>query len=310
MAATTETSFTIIICTRNRREELRRTLERVSAVAGQRTAAWSLLVVDNGSTDGTAELVTSLATHFPIPVRHVVEERLGIASARSRGLQECATPVATYLDDDVTLAPGWMLAVERAFLDPDVTGFGGRILPLFPSNAPADYMRAVTSERCGSTGLFDLGDATQPLGQGLPGGYPHGANMGFRTSAGRVIGGFRPAFGWGRADIPGEETDFFARLAQSGGKLLYLPDAQVLHHLQPDKVGWEYLRRWHIGYGRASVLMRPKPAPWMRALKLIEQASVWLRYSCVLLVDRSRSSSRPYRKVWQAEGRIAELLGR
>ena len=302
--------FTIVVCTRNRRSELLRLLESLRGIAASRSAAWSVLVVDNASSDGTPEMVASLASGYPLPLGCVVEPQLGIASARSRGLAECGSGVVAYLDDDVTLSAGWMLAMEDAFGDDSVAGVGGRIIPIFPPNAPADYVRAVTVERCGSTGLYDLGEEVRELGPDRSGGYPHGANMAFRRDAGHAIGGFRAAFGWGRADIPGEETDFFARLARAGGRIVYVPKACVQHHLQANKVGWDYLRKWHQGYGHASVLMRPKPPAWLRWIKIVEQSSVWLRYSIVLLFIRGGSRLRPCRKVWQAEGRIAELLAR
>ncbi len=301
-------SFTIVVCTRNRCGELRRLLDNLAEEVVQSTSTWDVLVVDNGSTDDTRSVVADVARTFPVPLRVALEPELGIAHARNRGIEEAGGDVLVYLDDDVTVRKGWFLALETEFSDSSIDAAGGPVFPHFPNNAPTDYVRAVTGDRCGSTGLYDLGADALELSAAL--GAPRGANMALRASLLERVGRFQTSLGWGREQLPGEETDLFVRCFRLGARVRYSPAMAVDHFLQADKVGWDYLRRWHIGYGRASVRMRPRPPAWLLAAKLAEQSLVWMRFSVVALFQRDRRSSRPYRKVWQAEGRIAELLGR
>jgi glycosyltransferase involved in cell wall biosynthesis len=302
--------FSIIVCTRNRRNDLVRLLDSIARESAGRRAAWDVLVVENASEDATRDDVQALAGAYPLPLACVSEERLGLSHARNRGIAEARGDVLVFLDDDITLGPTWFAALEENFADPTVDGAGGPVTPIFPPNAPHEYVRAVLAERCGSTGIYQHGDERREIVPGDPIGAPRGGNMAVRAKIARDVGGFNVMLGWGVRQIPGEETDFFARCQRAGHRIWYLPGTGVMHHLQPDKVGWEYLRRWHIGYGRASVLMRPRPSWPMRLVKAAGQAATWLRFGGVLLFDRSRSSLRPYRKRWQAQGRMAQLLGR
>jgi glycosyltransferase involved in cell wall biosynthesis len=302
-------SFTIVVCTRNRMGDLRRLLDNLAERCCERNSAWDVVVVDNASTDGTAAFVEGLSREFPLRLRVVREMELGLSHARNRGIREASGAVLVFLDDDIAVRVGWFRAYEHCFQDPEASGGGGPVHPHFPKCAATDYVRAVMADRCGSTGYYDLGTVPLVLNLAMQ-GAPRGGNMALTASVLQRVGPFRTTLGWGREQVPGEETDLFARCAKIGSSVRYLPDAAVDHYLQPEKVGWDYLRTWHIGYGRASVRMRPRLGPLMRGGLLLEQAITWLRYSALLLYDRSRTTARPYRKVWQAQGRIAELLGR
>ncbi len=79
------------------------------------------IVVDNASTDGTAQA----ATRFP-GVRVVREERKGLTHARQRGLQEARGDLLAYIDADSRISPMWAERIERAFgNDPGVVCLSG-----------------------------------------------------------------------------------------------------------------------------------------------------------------------------------------
>jgi len=139
-------------------------------------------------------------------------------------------------------------------------------------------------------------------------GYPRGGNMAIRAAAIEDVGDFDVALGWGKHQIPAEETELFARMCAAGHRIWYVPEAHVLHRFQIEKVNWAYLKRWHRGYGRASVIMKGRPSAGRRLLRVADQLVTWLRYSLVVALDRRRASAKPSRKKWQAEGRIAQLL--
>jgi len=91
---------TVVICTRDRPEELDRCLDAVGAVA---YPSFDVLVVDNGS---SASGVRAIAQRWG--ARCVVEPRPGLSRARNRGAREARGELVAYLDDDARPEPGWL----------------------------------------------------------------------------------------------------------------------------------------------------------------------------------------------------------
>ncbi|NIA21534.1 MAG: glycosyltransferase [Anaerolineaceae bacterium] len=85
--------ITVCIPTYNRREFLREALDSVFA---QTWTDFEVLVVDDGSTDGTAEMIEG----YGRPVRYLYQENRGDAAARNRLLAETRTPLVAWLDSD------------------------------------------------------------------------------------------------------------------------------------------------------------------------------------------------------------------
>jgi glycosyltransferase involved in cell wall biosynthesis len=94
---------TVAIVTRNRREELRRALR--SAIA--QTVACELVVVDDGSQDGTAEMV---AAEFPAVCLHRCEQREGTLVQRNRAVRLARAPIVFFLDDDAAFSSEHVVA--------------------------------------------------------------------------------------------------------------------------------------------------------------------------------------------------------
>src|SRR5688500_14384398 len=94
---------TVAICTWNRAGYLRRAVE---SVVGQVPRGVEVLVVDDGSTDGTGELLVELGRVYP-QVVVVREERLGVSYARNRAMEMAKGDVVVFLDDDGWAEGGW-----------------------------------------------------------------------------------------------------------------------------------------------------------------------------------------------------------
>lgn len=299
--------FSVIICSRNRSEDLGRTLRELLAALESAAEDWEVVVVDNASTDDTSEVARRALGNGGIVV---VEERLGLSHARNRGVREASGDVLVFIDDDITVGDTWVETYERVFRDPDVAAAGGPVVNVFPEGSDEGFVRAVMNDGGSGTGHFAPGCGRTEVHPGQSPGYPRGGNMAMRAAALDSVGEFNVELGWGKRQIPAEETELFARMCASGQRIWFEPGAHVLHRYQLEKVDWGYLCRWHRGYGRASVMMRADQGAARLALKLPEQLLAWLRYSAVTLVDRRRTTARPWRKKWQAEGRIAQTLAR
>ncbi|MCS6911591.1 MAG: glycosyltransferase family 2 protein, partial [Anaerolineales bacterium] len=112
-------NFSVVIPTYNRQATLRRCL---TALLAQTYPAHEIIVVDDGSTDGTAEMMTR---DFPI-VRFFRQKNAGPASARNRGIREASGDVIAFTDDDCLPPADWLERLADGYRrHPDVAGVGG-----------------------------------------------------------------------------------------------------------------------------------------------------------------------------------------
>lgn len=298
--------FSLVICTRDRLVDLEPTLRCVLETLMEARLSWEVLVVDNGSTDATAEVAERMLAGRG---RVVHESQQGLARARNTGIEAARGDVLVFIDDDISLSPSWVHAMEEGFGRAEVHALGGPVETIFPEGADRDYVAAVMGDGGTGTGNFmPTSPACEITGKGRV-GFPRGGNMAMRREAVERAGGFNPVLGWGKRQIPGEETDLFTRMLAQGSRIWFDPRAQVLHRIQLEKLNWEYLGRWHRGYGRASVIMKGRLGLLMKVLKILDQVLTWMRYASLTLLPRARRSAKPWRKRWQAEGRLAQLLG-
>jgi hypothetical protein len=117
--------ITVVLATRNRAELLP---GAISSVLAQVHCDYELVVVNDGSTDGTAAVLDELAD----PRMQVIHTQgIGLSGARNIGLDNSSGAVVTYLDDDNRLDPLWLKGVAWAFLThPELSHlFGARIMP-------------------------------------------------------------------------------------------------------------------------------------------------------------------------------------
>lgn len=91
------TTVSIILPTYNRAKFLPEAFE---AIRTQDWTDWELIVVDDGSTDNTRDLVPELTRGWPQPVRYVYQENQGPAAARNRGIEESKSSYLAFFDSD------------------------------------------------------------------------------------------------------------------------------------------------------------------------------------------------------------------
>lgn len=97
----------------------------IDSVAMQTYGDWELIIVDNGSTDGSGEIVASLADHRIRVVR--LEENIGPGGARNRGVAESTTPWICFLDADDWWEPTFleeMASLMERYPDAGICGAG------------------------------------------------------------------------------------------------------------------------------------------------------------------------------------------
>src|SRR5687768_534263 len=116
----------VVICTHNGAARLPAVLSHLAAQ--QAEVPWEVVVVDNASTDDTAQVATRHWQAQAAPLRVVSEPQLGLSNARRRGLDAAAYPIVAFVDDDNWLAPDWVATAARLMAQlPDVGALGGFI---------------------------------------------------------------------------------------------------------------------------------------------------------------------------------------
>ncbi len=100
------TTVSIIICTCNRAADLGQTLEAIGRLSVPEDYQCDLTVVDNASTDNTAEVVKSFV--LPMPLRYLSEPRPGKCRAYNAGIAATSGDILLFTDDDVRPPADWI----------------------------------------------------------------------------------------------------------------------------------------------------------------------------------------------------------
>lgn len=235
----------VVVATRERADRLGRALDSLLA---QDHPDFHVVVVDNAPvTTATRELVEG---RYAPRVAYVHEPVPGLATAHNRGVAAVDSPIVAFTDDDVVADPHWLSALTTPFAaDPRTGCVTGLILPARLTTPAQVLLESHGGFAKGFTPrLYDPAapPADEPLFPFTAGSFGSGANMAFRTSALRAVGGFDPATGTGTPARGGDDLYAFVRILGAGHRLRYTPDALVWHH---HRETWQDLRNQAYGYG-------------------------------------------------------------
>ncbi len=195
-----------------------------------------LIVVDDGSTDGTPGI---LAAHAPA-VRCLRQRNRGPSAARNLGIVNATGEIVCFTDADCRAAPDWvarLVSAHRRLASPHCCAVGGR-----QRGHPDDPPFGRRVDRFLAAVGF-IGDYVKPHERLRRVGHNASCNASYRRDALVEAGGFREGM------FPGEDVDLDRRLADRGWTIWFAPDAVVCHHRPKD---WAELRRMLLSYGRAS----------------------------------------------------------
>lgn len=208
----------VAIPTRNRADSLARTLSALQASELADGLRVDVIVVDNGSTDHTAEVVGRAAAESPFPIHYHYEAAPGISHARNRALAVLEAPLVLFTDDDCLPATDWITRMLELFrAQPTLALVGGRVVLHNPLDSPAFTTHTETH--------FEFAHGSDYLTHTLM-----GANMAARASALQSVGAFDTALGAGsRCNVAGEDFDMVYRLVQAGCHVAFDPAPVVAH---------------------------------------------------------------------------------
>lgn len=185
--------FTIILPTRNRLTYLKEAIKSVRAQAGE----WELVVVVDGSTDGTVEWLSGLEDRRVL--MRVLTEQSGIATARNTGFMAARGRYVLPMDDDDRLAPGTLRSLGAALdrFQEAVAAVGATMV--FDNKGQRRRLRHPRRTL--------VRNVSADVMFGWP--VPPGSSL-FRTEVLRAVGGWRDGL------TQGEDQDLWLRLASRG----------------------------------------------------------------------------------------------
>ena len=215
--------ISIAICTRNRQAALVETLKTLATRSLQQQGVIELIIVDNGSTDGTQDAARSISIGTPLKL--FFEPIAGVARARNRAIKEFLGDCLIFIDDDVAVSENWL---QNLLLPVTRDGFDGALgfvkMPEYVTKS------SVPRELYPYLALVD----EDTFEAGVP-RWIATANFCITRSALETGISFDEELGPGALGF-GEDSLFYYQLKTLGKRIAPAPDAAVVHLLDPERL--------------------------------------------------------------------------
>jgi len=257
--------------------------QAIESVLAQTFRDFELLIVDDGSTDGTAAIIRSY-TERDSRVRALTQENRGVAAAGNRGLQEARHEWVARLDADDVFLPE-KLERQVAFLrrNPDAKIVGTLACFINHAGRPLGLV--------GTEGPYTPAEYYRLIGENRPIYFVNSSTLMHRETI-LSIGGYREPF------APAEDVDLWIRMMEQGHLMLKVPEPLLLYRLHGGSLTMtqnarqRLLHRWAIACGEARVkgLMEPSYSEFVAGEKLrpaVERARIFRRETGERLYQRA-----------------------
>lgn len=210
--------LSVVVPTFNRLTDLKRVLAAAAAQELPSGAELELVVVDDGSSDGSGRWLAG----WRGPGRVAISQaNAGPAKARNRGARAASGEVLAFLGDDTVPQPGWAaehLETQRVLAASGAVAVLGHTS--FPAADETPFLRYV-NELGAQFGYSLIADPTA-----VPFNFFYTSNISLPRQLFLELGGFRedfPAAAW-------EDIEFAYRAAAQGLRIVYQPRARTVHH--------------------------------------------------------------------------------
>jgi glycosyltransferase involved in cell wall biosynthesis len=258
--------LSIVICSYNRASYIGDALDSLYKQTSG-LSAFEAIIVDNNSTDNTAEVFSQWrSAHTNGSFTYITETNQGASFARNTGAAVSKGQWLCFMDDDAVATPNYVENILKHIeTKPDAVGFGGRIIPKYIPAEP-NWMSYYVSSLVGN---FDYAPFACAFEHGK---YPLESNMIVRKDIYDTIGGFNTALPGvvGTLRIGGEGKELFYKILALGHIIYYDPSICVHHVVEVKKLTSEYMYRVASGIGRGEKTRTLNISTWAYIKKIVE----------------------------------------
>ncbi|MEM0980423.1 MAG: hormogonium polysaccharide biosynthesis glycosyltransferase HpsE [Cyanobacteria bacterium P01_H01_bin.58] len=233
-------NFSVIICTYNGASRIPRVLERLQQQTAIAALAWEVIVVDNNSSDQTAEVFRQCQANWRLNsrLRYCFESRQGLAYARRCGVHNAQGSVLAFLDDDNLPHTTW-LAELAAFSNrhPRAGAYGGPVYGEFEVPPPKGF------ERIARFFALVQGDVPYCYNEKYSKAgikmFPPGAGIIIRKEAWQSSIKRSPTL-----PQTGEDLEMLLQIWQAGWEIWFVPSIKIDHHIPASRFEQTYLTQF------------------------------------------------------------------
>jgi len=248
--------ISVVFSTVNRASILEKTLHSIANVDCS-PAEFEVIVVDNGSTDSTPQILRAFSSKIPLVSLH--ESRPGKNIALNRALDVCQGDIVVFCDDDVIVPSHWLTRFDTiAVTQPQFDVFGGGVYPIWP-----EVEFAVDPQKLDGFEQHYAVHRIEVCGPYSAGVLPFGPNFAVRRTVFNAVPRFNEAIGPSRDNyIMGSETEFLRRVVAAGHQCFAVSGNDVGHQIRPEQLSLQWLEGRAFRAGRMQgVAARCSDAP-------------------------------------------------
>jgi glycosyltransferase involved in cell wall biosynthesis len=273
--------ITIIMCCYNSSALLEQTIQHLAALELPQDWPVELIIVDNASTDLTAEFAASCWRNAGEPFTLEIhnEPKQGLIYARQKGLDVSSFEFILFVDDDNWLASDYLVHLHKLFAKhPTVAAFGGLNTPVFESEKPFWFDVFQHSYAVGRL----VEGFNEPREIGL-----FGAGLAIRRTALNELhqAGFRSMLVGrsGNALSSGEDYELCKALKLAGWQIIFAPELKLKHFIVTRRLNWDYFRKLNQGISR-SILVFIAFEYWIEIQRGANPLATSIKYSWIYLL--------------------------
>lgn len=177
---------------------------------------FEMIIVDDGSTDGTQERVREWQEKVDFSLRYVSQSNQGPGAARNLGMDVAQGEVLVFVDSDCEADPHWLQTIYSRFTSEGFDACGG------PDASRENFTPLQKAIDFSMTSFLTTGGLRGHGSRRLAKFYPRSHNMGVTRELIDKVGGFGNL-------RHGQDIELSHRIIKSGAKVVYIPDALVYH---------------------------------------------------------------------------------
>ena len=258
--------FTVAIPTYNGAKRIPEVLERLQQQLNPDNLNWEILVIDNNSTDNTAQLIKEYQANWqqPYPLKYHLETQQGAHFARTLALKVASASLVGFLDDDNLPNQNWLTqAYNFAQNHPQAGAYGGKIHPLYEVQPPPNFHRIACL-----LAIVDRG--SQPFPYNPQNGLlPPSAGLVIRKQAWQQCSPTQQVLGGRNKDsmLTSEDLEMQSYLQKGGWEIWYNPEMAIDHKIPAWRLEKDYLINLVRGIGLSRYVTRTVTyKPWQKPL--------------------------------------------